>query len=146
MSSTAVSAIRILLVEDNPADIRMTVELLREGKLSNHLDVVRDGEEALRFLRREGEVAEAVRPDLILLDLDLPGLDGREVLARIKSDPAFQEITVAVLTSSEEHQDVVRSYDLHADAFINKPIDVDQLMALVREIDRLWLAIVDRPR
>jgi CheY-like chemotaxis protein len=146
MTSPEVRPIQILLVEDSLADVRMTVELLRQGKLSNHIHVVRDGSEALRFLRRQGGFEEVDRPDLVLLDLDLPGTDGGEVLAEIKADSALQGIVVVVLTSSEEHRDVLRSYDLHADGFVNKPIDLAQLVTLVREIDHLWLSIVDMPR
>ena len=133
--------IEILLVEDNPADVRLTQEALREGKVKNHLSVARDGEEALAFLRREGEP----RPDLILLDLNLPRRDGREVLKEIKSDPKLQMIPVVVLTTSAADADIIKSYQLHANCYITKPVDLEQFITVVRSIDDFWLAIVKLP-
>src|ERR1700710_721119 len=122
------SPIEILLVEDNPADVRLTQEALREGKVKNNLSVARDGEEALAFLRREGEP----RPDLILLDLNLPRRDGREVLKEIKSDPRLMSIPVVVLTTSEAEVDIVKSYSLHANCYITKPVDLEQFITVVK--------------
>ena len=133
--------IEILLVEDNPADVRLTQEALREGKVRNNLHVARDGEEALAFLRREGEP----RPDLILLDLNLPRRDGREVLQEIKSDPRLKTIPVVVLTTSGAEADIVKSYSLHANCYITKPVDLDQFITVVKSIDDFWLTIVKLP-
>jgi len=133
--------IEILLVEDNPADVRLTREALREGKVRNNLSVARDGEEALAFLRREGEV----RPDLILLDLNLPRRDGREVLKEIKTDPRLMSIPVVVLTTSAAEADIVKSYALHANCYITKPVDLEQFITVVKSIDDFWLTIVKLP-
>jgi chemotaxis family two-component system response regulator Rcp1 len=133
--------IEILLVEDNPADVRLTREALREGKVRNNLRVARDGEEALAILRREGEL----RPDLILLDLNLPRRDGREVLKEIKNDPRLMTIPVVVLTTSEAEADIVKSYSLHANCYITKPVDLDQFITVVKSIDDFWLTIVKLP-
>jgi CheY-like chemotaxis protein len=137
--------IEILLVEDNPGDVRLTREVLKEGRIHNTLNVVSDGVEALRFLRREGEHANAAPQDLILLDLNLPKLDGREVLAVIKADPALQRIPVVVLTTSAAEIDIVGAYDLHANCYITKPVDLDQFVNVVRSIEDFWLAIVRLP-
>jgi chemotaxis family two-component system response regulator Rcp1 len=137
--------VEILLVEDNPGDVRLTVEALRDGKVRNHLSVAGDGEEALAFLRREGKHAEAPRPDLILLDLNLPRKDGREVLAEIKADEFLRTIPVVVLTTSRAEQDIVRSYDLHANCYITKPVDFEQFITVVRSIEQFWLTIVALP-
>ena len=139
------SPVEILLVEDSPADVRLTVEALRDAKVRNNLHVAQDGEEALAFLRREGEHADAVRPDLILLDLNLPKKDGREVLEEIKADPQLRRIPVVVLTTSEAEQDILRSYDLHANCYITKPVDLDQFITVVRTIEDFWLTIVKLP-
>jgi chemotaxis family two-component system response regulator Rcp1 len=133
--------IEILLVEDNPADVRLTQEALREGKVKNNLSVARDGEEALAFLRREG----APRPDLILLDLNLPRRDGREVLKEIKDDPQLRMIPVVVLTTSAAEGDILKSYSLHANCYITKPVDLDQFITVVKSIDDFWLTIVRLP-
>ena len=137
--------VEILLVEDNPGDVRLTVEALREGKVRNNLSVVGDGVEALAYLRREGPNAGAPRPDLILLDLNLPKMDGREVLSAIKKDEALKRIPVVVLTTSKAEEDVIRTYDLHANCYISKPVDLDQFVQVVRSIDEFWLTIVRLP-
>jgi two-component system, chemotaxis family, response regulator Rcp1 len=137
--------VEILLVEDNPGDVRLTREALREGKVRNNLSVAADGVEALRFLRREGEHAEAVRPDLILLDLNLPRKDGREVLEEIKEDPQLRLIPVVVLTSSQAEQDICRAYDLHANCYVTKPVDLDRFITVVQTIENFWFTIVKLP-
>ena len=143
--STYVTPIEILLVEDSPADVRLTVEALRDAKVRNHLHVAADGVEALDFLRREGAHVNAPRPDLILLDLNLPRKDGREVLEEVKADPTLRRIPVVVLTTSEAEQDILRSYDLHANCYIRKPVDLDQFITVVRSIEDFWLTIVKLP-
>ncbi len=140
------ACVQILLVEDNPGDARLTREVFAEGKVANEIHVVTDGVEAIRYLRREGPYASARRPDLILLDLNLPRKDGREVLAEIKSDPDLKAIPVIVLTTSAAHQDVDRTYMLHANSFITKPVDLDQFIAVVRSIEDFWLKIVRLPQ
>ena len=137
--------IEILLVEDNLADVRLTQEALKEEKLFNNLSVVNDGVEALAFLRREGKYANAVRPDLILLDLNLPRKDGREVLEEIKNDPALEAIPVVVLTVSEADKDILESYHLHANCYIVKPLDLHQFSKVVKSIRDFWLTIVKLP-
>jgi two-component system, chemotaxis family, response regulator Rcp1 len=137
--------VEILLVEDNPGDVRLTREALKEGKVRNNLHVAQDGVEALAFLRREGKHAEAVRPDLILLDLNLPRKDGREVLEEIKADPQLRPIPVVILTSSQAEQDIVRAYDLHANCYVSKPVDLDQFITVVKSIEDFWFAIVKLP-
>lgn len=137
--------VEILLVEDNPGDVRLTREALREGKVRNNLHVASDGVEAIAFLRREGPYAEAVRPDLILLDLNLPRKGGREVLEEIKADPGLRYIPVVVLTSSQAEQDIVRAYDLHANCYVTKPVDLDQFIHVVRSIEDFWFTIVKLP-
>lgn len=138
-------AIEILLVEDNPGDARLTQEALHEGKIRNNLHHARDGVEALAFLKREGEFAKAPTPDLVLLDLNLPRKDGREVLAEMKQDPRLRTIPVVVLTTSEAENDIVRSYELHANCYITKPVGLEQFIAIVREIESFWLAVVTLP-
>lgn len=137
--------LEILLVEDNPADVRLTREAFREGKIHYALNIAKDGVEALEFLRRQGRFADAPRPDLILLDLNLPRKDGREVLAEVKADPALMRIPVVVLTTSRAEMDVVKSYDLHANCYVVKPVDLDQLIDVVRSIDSFWLCAVTLP-
>ncbi|MDE2228270.1 MAG: response regulator [Alphaproteobacteria bacterium] len=137
--------IEILLVEDNPGDARLTREALREGKIRNNLNHVRDGVEALAFLKREGEYANAPMPDLVLLDLNLPRKDGREVLAEMKQDLRLRVIPVVVLTTSEAENDIVRSYQLHANCYITKPVGLEQFIEIVREIESFWLAVVTLP-
>lgn len=137
--------VEILLVEDNPGDVRLTREALREGKVRNNLNVARDGVEALAFLRREGDFAGSPRPDIILLDLNLPKMDGREVLEEIKADPALRFIPVVVLTSSQAEKDIVRAYDLHANCYVTKPVDFEQFIHVVRSIENFWFTIVKLP-
>ena len=138
--------IEILLVEDNPGDVRLTVEGLNEGKVANNLHVAKDGVEALAFLRKEGDYSDAVRPDLILLDLNLPRKDGREVLADIKADPDLKTIPVVVLTTSRAEQDVLHSYQLQANCYITKPVDLEQFIHVVKSIEDFWLTVVTLPR
>ena len=138
--------VEILLVEDNPGDVRLTLEAFKEGKLRNRLQVVRDGEEALASLRRQGPYAQAVRPDLILLDLNLPKRDGREVLAEIKADADLRRIPVVVLTTSKAEQDILKAYDLHANCYITKPVDLEQFLRVVRAIEEFWLEVVKLPQ
>lgn len=137
--------IEILLVEDNAADVRLTIEALREGKVQNHLSVARDGEEAMSLLLREGPFVDATPPDLILLDLNLPKKDGREVLAEIKAHPVLRRIPVVVLTTSSAEADILESYSLHANCYITKPVDLEQFVKVVRSIDDFWLTIVCLP-
>ena len=138
-------AIEILLVEDSPSDTELTVAALADGHLGNNLSIVDDGEKALRFLRRHGEYADAPRPDLILLDLNLPRKDGREVLEEIKTDLDLQTIPVVVLTTSEAEQDVLRAYALHANCYISKPVDFKQFVLAVKAIENFWFTVVKLP-
>lgn len=135
----------ILLVEDNPGDVLLTQEALQEAKLRVTLNVVSDGVEALDFLHRRGPYAAATRPDLILLDLNMPRKDGREVLEEVKTDPALCSIPVVVLTTSQAEQDIVRSYHLHANAYVTKPVDLDQFITIVQSINQFWFTIVTLP-
>jgi chemotaxis family two-component system response regulator Rcp1 len=137
--------VEILLVEDNPGDVRLTQEVLREGKVRNTLRVAGDGEQALAMLRREGAHRDAPRPDVILLDLNLPKKDGRAVLAEIKSDPLLHRIPVVILTTSKAEEDVLKSYELNANCYITKPVDLDQFINVVRMIEDFWLTIVVLP-
>ena len=137
--------IHILLVEDNPGDVRLTREALEEAKVRNTMSVAQDGVEALAFLRREGKYASAPHPDLILLDLNLPKKDGREVLAEIKADTNLRRIPVVILTSSEAEMDILKAYDLHANAYISKPVGLEQFIHVVKSIEDFWLEIVRLP-
>jgi CheY-like chemotaxis protein len=137
--------IEILLVEDNPGDARLTEEALKEGKVRNNLYHARDGVEAMQFLLREGEHKDKPRPDLVLLDLNLPRKDGREVLADMKKNPELKTIPVVVLTTSEAEQDVVRTYELCANCYITKPVDLEKFITIVRSIEDFWLTIVRLP-
>jgi two-component system, chemotaxis family, response regulator Rcp1 len=137
--------VEILLVEDNPSDVILTQIAMRECKIANQLQVASDGEQALRLLRAQGEYANRPRPDLILLDLNLPRMDGRELLAELKTDESLRTIPVVVLTTSDAERDVVQSYELHANAYITKPIDMDQFVRVVRAIDEFWFSIVRLP-
>ncbi len=137
--------IEVLLVEDDEGDVVMTREALDEGKVLNRLHVVGDGVEAIEFLRREGQYADAPRPDLILLDLNLPRRDGRQVLAEVKEDPELRRIPVVVLTTSEAEEDILRSYDLHANAYVTKPVDFDRFVAVIQQIDEFFISVVRLP-
>ena len=137
--------IEILLVEDNPGDVRLTQEALGEAKVRNHLAVTRDGVEALAYLRRQPPFEDATRPDLILLDLNLPLKDGREVLADIKADPDLRRLPVVVLTTSTAEKDILESYNLHANCYISKPVDLEQFVGIVASIEDFWLTIVKLP-
>jgi two-component system, chemotaxis family, response regulator Rcp1 len=137
--------IQILLVEDNPGDVRLTVEALRDAKVRNQLHVVEDGVEAMSLLRREGQYAGIPRPDLILLDLNLPRKDGREVLAEIKQDADLKRIPVVILTSSAAEQDVLHAYNLYANCYITKPLALEEFLRVIRAIDDFWLAVVKLP-
>ncbi|MGV3719748.1 MAG: response regulator [Actinomycetota bacterium] len=138
-------ALKILLVEDNPADVRLTREALKEGRLSNSLAVARDGVEALDYLQRRGQFSGATRPDVILLDLNLPKKDGREVLAEIKVDSALRDIPVVVLSTSQNDADVAASYDLHANCYVSKPVDLDQFLHVIRSIESFWAGVAQLP-
>ena len=138
--------VEILLVEDSPSDTELTIEALAAGKVCNNLSAVEDGVEAMAFLRREGPYADAPRPDLILLDLNLPRKDGREVLAEVKGDPDLKCIPVVVLTTSAAEQDVVRAYALHANCYITKPVDFRQFLGVVAAIENFWLMVVKLPK
>ncbi len=146
MNETQGRPVEILLVEDSPSDTELTVEALKEAKIRNHLSAVEDGVQAMEFLRRQGRFAGAPRPDLIMLDLNLPRKDGREVLAEIKSDPVLKLIPVVVLTTSRAEQDVLRAYQLNANCYITKPVDFDQFLNVVRSIESFWLFVVTLPR
>ena len=141
----AVKTIDILLVEDNAGDARLVREMFQEAKLVNSLNVVGDGVEALACLRREGKYATMKQPDLVLLDLNLPRKDGREVLAEIPKDPDLKRIPVVVLTGSKAEEDILQAYDLDADAYLSKPIDLYQILRLIKAVDALWLAVIKRP-
>ena len=137
--------IEILMVEDNPGDVRLTVEALKEGKVRNNFHAAVDGDEAMAYLRQEGRYAGAPRPDLVLLDLNLPKKSGREVLAEIKEDPDLRRIPVVILTVSQAEQDIVKSYNLHANCYITKPVDLDQFLEVVKSIENFWLTVVMLP-
>jgi CheY-like chemotaxis protein len=143
--SHALAPIDILLVEDDPGDVLMTREAFEHHKIRNALHVVSDGVEALRFLKREEPFREVPRPGLILLDLNLPRKDGREVLGEIKQDPELRTIPVVVLTTSEAEEDILRSYDLHANAYVTKPVDFEKFVEVVRKIDDFWVTVVQLP-
>jgi CheY-like chemotaxis protein len=146
MSETPMTVIDVLLVEDDPGDALMTQEAFEHHKIRNTLHVVKDGVEALAFLRREGEHADAPRPGLILLDLNLPRKDGREVLAEVKADAELRHIPVVVLTTSDAEEDILRSYSLHANAYVTKPVDFDRFIEVVRQIDDFFVTVVKLPR
>lgn len=137
--------IEILLVEDNPGDIRLTKEAFKDAKVANNLHIARDGEEAIHFLRKESPFQDAVTPDIILLDLNLPKLDGREVLEIIKADPNLRSIPVVILTSSEAEVDVVQTYNLHANCYVVKPVDFDKFITVIKSIKDFWLSVVKLP-
>lgn len=145
MSYMAVEPIEILLVEDNPGDARLTREALRESKMRNNLYVVEDGVEAMAYLRHEEGYRDAVRPDIILLDLNLPRMSGREVLQEVKDDPDLRRIPVVVLTTSDDERDIVTTYNLHANCYITKPVDISRFMTIVKNIENFWFTIVKLP-
>ena len=143
--STRASPVEILLVEDNPGDVRLTKEALKEGKVYSNLHWAKDGVEALEFLRHQGKFADVPRPDIILLDLNLPKKDGREVLSEIKNDDDLKRIPVVILTTSKAEEDVLRSYQLHANCYVTKPVDLDKFINVVQSIDKFWLTVVTLP-
>lgn len=145
MNTSLTNPIDILLVEDNPGDVRLTMEALKEGKINNNLHIVGDGKEALDFLHRSKKYKNSVRPDLILLDLNLPKLDGREVLNKIKKDSSLKRIPVVVLTTSEDEQDIFDSYNKYANCYITKPVDLDQFVKIIKTIGKFWFSIVKLP-
>ena len=146
MTSAVQKPVDILLVDDNPADVDLTREALRDARLLNRVFVARDGIEALAFLRKEGAHENAPRPDLILLDLNMPRMDGREFLSHVKADPALRRIPVVVLSTSEAEADVDKTYDLHANCFVTKPVDLDQFVEVAKSIEGFWFSLVKLPR
>ena len=138
-------SIEILLVEDNPGDVRLTQEAARETKVLSNMHVVNNGMDAMAFLKRSGRFGSVPRPDLVLLDLNMPGMDGREVLKQIKSDDNFRRIPVVIITSSQAEEDILRAYDLQASCYVTKPVDLDQFIKVVRNIENFWLTIVKLP-
>jgi CheY-like chemotaxis protein len=146
MNANIGRAAEVLLVEDSPGDVRLTREALKEGKVRNNLSVVNDGVEAMEFLRREGKYADAPRPDIVLLDLNMPRKDGREVLAEMKSDDDLKRIPVVILTTSEAEQDILKTYELHANCYLTKPVDLEQFISIVKSVEDFWLTIVQLPR
>jgi chemotaxis family two-component system response regulator Rcp1 len=145
MTNTNLKPVEVLLVEDNPGDVRLTMEAMKEAKMVNNLSVASDGVEALAFLRREGKFENAARPDIILLDLNLPKKDGREVLAEVKRDESLQQIPVVVLTTSQAEEDILRTYHLHANCYVTKPVDLDQFLRVVKSIGDFWFSMVKLP-
>ncbi len=145
MYSSYIRPIEILLVEDSPSDVRLTLKVLNQAKVANRVSHVEDGVEALEFLRHEGKYKDSPRPDLILLDLNLPRKDGREVLEELKNDPEFATIPVVVLTTSKAEQDILRSYELRANCYITKPVDFPGLLDVIQSIEKFWLAVVSLP-
>ncbi len=139
------SRVEILLIEDNPGDVRLTKLALRGGKILNNINVVMDGAEAMDYLLRKGKYSDATRPDLIILDLNLPKKDGRQVLKEIKDNESLRRIPIVVLTTSRDEQDVLKSYNLHANAYITKPLDLDQFIDVVRSIETFWVSVVRLP-
>jgi two-component system, chemotaxis family, response regulator Rcp1 len=145
MSFMPLGKLRVLLVEDNPGDVELALEALKEARVRNEIHVVGDGVQALEFLRRQGRFGDAPRPDLILLDLNLPKMDGREVLRQIKAEVSLRSIPIVVLTTSQADEDVVKAYDLHVNCYITKPIDLSQFLNVVKAIEDFWLTIVKLP-
>lgn len=144
-ATKASAPVEILLVEDNPGDVRLTKEALKEGKVYSNLHWAKDGVEALEFLRHQGKFAGVPRPDIILLDLNLPKKDGREVLSEIKNDENLKRIPVVILTTSKAEEDVLRSYQLHANCYVTKPVDLEKFIVVVQSIDMFWLSVVTLP-
>ena len=138
-------AVEILLIEDNPGDVRLTIEALKESKIMNNMHVVDDGIEALSFLKKEGIYKDKPRPDLIILDLNLPKKDGREVLGEIKSDDYLKQIPIVILTTSEAEEDIIKSYELHANCYITKPVNMEQFIKVVKSVGDFWFSIVMLP-
>lgn len=145
MESLSIKPIEILLVEDNPGDARLAVEALKESKLRNNLVIVADGLEAMDYLYQRGKHADAVQPDIVFLDLNLPGKDGREILEEIKSDPTLRRIPVVILTSSSAEEDIARTYAAHANCYVTKPVDFDQFTKVVRSVGNFWFTVVKLP-
>jgi len=145
MTSTIPRQLEILMVDDNPGDVRLTREVLRDSAIQPHLSAVADGAQALEYLRRHGPYSDAIRPDVILLDLNLPKKDGLQVLAEIKDDPLLRRIPVVVLTTSSAHDDVKQTYDLHANCFVTKPLALDQFTRVIQLIETFWLTIAQLP-
>ena len=137
--------VEILLAEDNPGDVRLTEKALEQGKIVNNLHVVEDGVEAMKYLRQEGEYEDSPRPDLMLLDLNMPRMDGQEVLEEMSEDPILRRIPVVVLTSSEAEEDIVQSYELNANAYLTKPVDFEGFMDVIGSVEEFWLAVVKLP-
>jgi two-component system, chemotaxis family, response regulator Rcp1 len=137
--------VRILVVDDDPVDVRLMLEALRESKVLAIMDTVNDGMEAMAYLRREGQYSRAIRPDLVLLDLNMPKKDGREVLGEIKVDPDLRRIPVVILTTSNADRDIIQTYDMGANAYVVKPVDLDQLVTIVKKIEDFWFSIVRLP-
>ena len=145
MFSKRIRPVEILLVEDNPGDVRLTKEAIKEAKIINNLNVVEDGVEALAYLRKKGKFKDANRPDIIFLDLNLPKKNGREVLAEIKQDINLKQIPVVILTVSKAEEDIIKTYELHANCFITKPVDMDQFIKVVKSLENFWFSIVKLP-
>lgn len=145
MSDNAMRPVEILLVEDNPGDVHLTMEAFKEAKVRNNISVADDGMKAMAFLRHEGEYKNAPLPDLILLDLNLPRKDGREVLAEIRQDPKLTRIPVVIMTTSQAEEDIAKAYDLHVNCYISKPMDLDQFIKVTRSIEDFWLTVVKLP-
>jgi two-component system, chemotaxis family, response regulator Rcp1 len=145
MNMTMAKPIEILLIEDSPSDVALTIEALQEGKIGNNLNRVADGVEAMAYLRQQGNFAKSPRPDLIMLDLNLPKKDGREVLRELKNDPSLKFIPIIVLTTSRADKDVLQSYELNANCYITKPVDFQQFIDVVKSIEHFWLTVVTLP-
>lgn len=145
-TDTETKPIEILLVEDNPGDVRLTIDAFKEGKVSNNFSVVEDGIEAMAYLRKEGKYTNAKRPDIILLDLNLPRKDGREVLVEVKNDEKLKRIPIVVLTTSKADEDIIKSYNYHANCYISKPVDLNEFLRVVKIIEDFWLSVVKLPR
>jgi len=146
MNGPKIKPIEILLVEDSPSDAALTIEALKGGKIANKLNIVEDGVEAMAYLRRRGKYANVTRPDLIMLDLNLPRKDGREVLSELKADPDLKTIPIIVLTTSHSDKDILRSYELHANCYITKPVDFAHFIDVVRSVEQFWLTVVTLPQ
>ncbi len=146
MDTHKLKPIEVLLVEDNPGDVRLMQEALKDAKVHNNLHVVYDGDDAMSFLRREGKYSGAPEPNLIMLDLNLPGKDGREVLDEIKNDSALKHIPVVIVTTSSAEEDILKSYKLHANCYVTKPVNIEQFIKVVRAIEDFWFSIVKLPK